>query len=68
MSLLTKQDPEAIERRERFCWVEAGVWTDRMLAALENGVKGGNAFFAERGLFTCLQAYTLASQSRCGNT
>ena len=41
MSLLTTQDPEAIERRERFCWVEAGVWTDRMLAALGNGVKGG---------------------------
>jgi RNA-directed DNA polymerase len=27
-----------------------------------------NAFFAEHGLFTCMQAYTLASQSRCGNT
>jgi RNA-directed DNA polymerase len=27
-----------------------------------------NAFFAEHGLFTCLQAYTLASQSRCGHT
>ena len=27
-----------------------------------------NAFFGERGLFTCLQAYTLASQSRCGDT
>ena len=22
-------------------WVEASIWTDRMLAALENGVKGG---------------------------
>ena len=22
-------------------WVEASVWTDRMLSALENGVKGG---------------------------
>lgn len=27
-----------------------------------------NTFFAAHGLFTCLQAYTLASQSRCGNT
>jgi len=44
VSLLTTQDPEAIERRERFCWVEAGVWTERMLAALENGVKGGKWF------------------------
>lgn len=44
MSQATKQDPEAIERRQRFSWVEAGVWTDRMLAALENGVKGGKWF------------------------
>lgn len=27
--------------RERWAWVEAGVWTDRMLTALEQGVKGG---------------------------
>lgn len=33
-------DSQAIERRARWSWVEAGVWTDRMLAALENGVKG----------------------------
>ena len=44
MSQATKQDPEAIERRQRFSWVEARVWTDRMLAALENGVKGGKWF------------------------
>ena len=31
---------EARERRSRWLWVEASVWTDRMLAALENGVKG----------------------------
>ena len=28
-------------RRERWRWAEASVWTDRMLAALEEGVKGG---------------------------
>lgn len=28
------------ERRARWEWVEASVWTDRMLAALEYGVKG----------------------------
>jgi RNA-directed DNA polymerase len=44
VSIETRQDPEARERRERFRWVEAGVWTDRMLAALENGVKGGKWF------------------------
>jgi RNA-directed DNA polymerase len=31
---------EARERRSRWSWVQASVWTDRMLAALENGVKG----------------------------
>jgi RNA-directed DNA polymerase len=31
---------EAGERRSRWAWVEASIWTDRMLAALENGVKG----------------------------
>ena len=25
-------------------WVEASVWTERMLAALGNGVKGGKCF------------------------
>ena len=25
-------------------WVEAGIWTERMLAALGNGVKGGKWF------------------------
>ena len=50
-------------------WVEASVWTDSMLAALDNGVKGGkwqwpNAFFAERGLFTMHKAYVLARQPR----
>lgn len=28
-------------RRERWAWAEASIWTDRMLAALEEGVKGG---------------------------
>ncbi len=28
-------------RRARWRWAEASVWTDRMLAALEEGVKGG---------------------------
>ncbi len=46
-------------------WVEASVWTERMLAALGNGVKGGKyAFFAERGLFTMHEAWIAASRSR----
>jgi RNA-directed DNA polymerase len=53
----------------QWAWVEATVWTDRMLAALGNGVRGGkwNAFFAQHGLFTLHEAYTAASQSRKGN-
>lgn len=32
------------ELPEKWAWVETSVWTDRMLAALENGVKGGKWF------------------------
>jgi RNA-directed DNA polymerase len=44
------------ERRERWEWVEPAVWTERMVAALEHGVKGGKWFslmdkvYAERTL------------------
>lgn len=34
------EDSPAVERRSRWLWAEASVWTDRMLSALENGVKG----------------------------
>lgn len=39
-----KQTGEAEARRKRWAWAEPSVWTDRMLAALENGVKGGMWF------------------------
>jgi RNA-directed DNA polymerase len=32
--------PLKVQRRGRWAWAEASVWTDRMLAALEYGVKG----------------------------
>lgn len=36
---------QGAETRGRdWSWVEAGVWNERMLAALENGVKGGKWF------------------------
>ncbi len=51
--------------RTRWEWVEPSVWTDRMLAALENGVKEGKyAFFVAHGLFTLTAAYEAARQSR----
>ncbi len=52
--------------RTRWAWVEASVWTDRMLAALRTKVKeasGTNAFFAKHGLFSLEQAHVLACQS-----
>jgi RNA-directed DNA polymerase len=51
-----KQAEEAERRRERWGWVEPAVWTDRMLATLEDGVKGGQWYslldkvYAERTL------------------
>lgn len=39
-----KQIGDTEARRERWAWVEPCVWTDRMLAALENGVKGAKWF------------------------
>ncbi len=56
-------------------WVEPTVWTERMLTALDNGVKGGkwfsliehqrrpNSSFAERGLYSLKTAHALARQS-----
>lgn len=35
---------QAGEARERWSWVEPSVWTERMLTALEDGVKGGKWF------------------------
>lgn len=35
------ENPAQLERRSRWSWIEDSIWTDRMLAALEAGVKGG---------------------------
>jgi hypothetical protein len=47
-------------RRARWAWAEASIWTERMLAALENGV---NRYFADLGLFSLEQAHIAACQS-----
>jgi RNA-directed DNA polymerase len=39
----TKQATGAVPQ-EKWWWVEASIWTERMLAALESGVKGGRWF------------------------
>ena len=42
-SLVPKTAKQEAEARSsgKWVWVEAAVWTERMLAALGNGVKGG---------------------------
>ena len=35
-----RPESDQVDPRE-WSWVEASVWTDRMLAALGNGVRGG---------------------------
>ena len=50
------QAEDAERRRERWGWAEPAVWTDRLVAALEHGVKGGQWYslldtvYAERTL------------------
>jgi hypothetical protein len=47
-------------------WGEAEAWTERLLSALVNGVKGcnGTASFANAGLFALHTAWQTARQSR----
>jgi RNA-directed DNA polymerase len=52
MTKLTENQPEAVPKRAkrageiflRWSWVEPRVWSERMLTALEQGVKGGKWF------------------------
>ena len=40
----TRDEDTRAEREGRWGWVEPAVWTERMVAALETGVKGGKWF------------------------
>lgn len=57
----SRRGQQAEEIQTRWRWVELGVWTNPMLAALEEGVKGGKWFrlidkvFAERNLLAGFQ-------------
>lgn len=42
--VITEEDRVRWARRLRWEWAEASIWTDAMLIALENGVKGGKWF------------------------
>ena len=72
----TKQEMEATQsrsREDRWKWVERTIWTERMLMALGNGVKGykwfrwPNEYFAKLELFSLEVArakWRVANQSR----
>ena len=79
----TEGQPEAVpekarragEVRARWAWTEPTVWTERLVTALEAGVKGGqwsadpqrwpNAFFQGHGLYSMTAAHALLRQSSC---
>jgi hypothetical protein len=45
VSIVPKQAKQGTETLQRdWSWVEASIWTESMLAALDNGVKGGKWF------------------------
>ena len=58
---VSEETKQAGEIRARWAWVEPSVWTERMLTALEEGIKGGKWFslmdkiYAERTLWAGFQ-------------
>ena len=61
--------PLAKQGREvppKWAWTEEAVWTERMLATLERGVKGGkpNAYFHELGLISLAIARAKVANAR----
>jgi RNA-directed DNA polymerase len=44
LAAVSEETKQARDIRARWSWVEPEVWTDRMLTALEEGVKGGQWF------------------------
>jgi RNA-directed DNA polymerase len=44
LAAVSEETKQARDIRARWSWVEPDVWTDRMLTALEQGVKGGKWF------------------------
>ena len=44
LAIVSEETKQAREVWERWSWAEPSVWTERMLTALEKGVKGGKWF------------------------
>ena len=56
-ALVSRETKQAGEVRARWAWAEPSVWTERMLTALEQGVKGGS--------FLCRAGAVLHGRSPC---
>ena len=65
-AVAAKQGKDAtVDAHRGLGWAEASIWTDRMVSALGNGVRGDrHAFFGRLGLFTLQAALIDARHSR----
>jgi len=57
---VSERAPHVGEIRARWAWVEAEVWTERMLATLETGIEGGKWFrlVDKENVFEAIDGYT----------
>ena len=57
---VSERAPHVGEIRARWAWVEAEVWTERMLATLETGIEGGKWFrlVGKENVFEAIDGYT----------
>ena len=64
------EDKQGGDIWDRWSWVSRAAWSSRMLAALENGVRGGirwkNAYLDDLGLLNQTAAQARARQPRHG--
>jgi len=55
------------ETEDRWCWVERAVWTERMLKALETGVKGGVWFSLMDKVYSLRNLHTAFAKVKANN-
>src|SRR5258707_8079417 len=69
LAAVSAETKQARDIRARWNWVEPEVWTDRMLTALEQGVKGGQWFsYRWTNVFFCGTRAVLSVRAPCFRT
>ena len=60
---VSKETKQVREVPDRWLWTEPSIWTERMLFALERGVKGDKSivYFRELGLFSMVEHRKIAA-------